>query len=187
MDIYLVRHTKTDTEKGLCYGQSDVPLADSFGDEALQLQQKLPELHEDCKVFSSPLSRCLQLAERFSETVTTDARLLEIHFGDWENSHFDAIEADSLRHWTENFVHAAPPNGESFTDLCRRAGRFWQDLLSTETEQVLIITHAGVIRALLAHILELPPANAFQLRVDFGSVHKLEHRAGYTYIHYLNR
>ena len=85
MDIYLIRHTKTDTKKGLCYGQSDVPLADSFYDEALQLQQKLPELNGDCKVFSSPLSRCLRLANRFSDTVTTDERLLEMNFGNWEN------------------------------------------------------------------------------------------------------
>jgi alpha-ribazole phosphatase len=187
MDIYLVRHTKTDTEKGLCYGQSDVPLAESFIDEARQLQGKLPELSRHCKVFSSPLTRCLQLAERFSETVTTDRRLLEVNFGGWENSLFDDIDADALRHWTENFVHQAPPNGESFTDLCERAGSFWQDLLRIETAQVLIITHAGVIRALLAHILQLPPANAFQFRIDSGSVHKLQRHGDYTYIHYLNR
>jgi Histidine phosphatase superfamily (branch 1) len=78
MDIYLVRHTKTDTVKGLCYGQSDVALADSFSDEVLQLQHKLPELNDGYKVFSSPLTRCLQLAEQFSETVTTDDRLLEL-------------------------------------------------------------------------------------------------------------
>ncbi len=186
MDIYLIRHTKTDTVKGLCYGQSDVALEDSFSDEVLQLQHKLPELNDGCKVFSSPLTRCLQLAERFSETVTTDDRLLELNFGDWENSRFDTIDAGLLCHWTENFVHLPPPNGESFTDLCQRASSFWQELLADETEQVLIITHAGVIRALLAHILQLPPANAFQFRVDVGSVHKLEHHADYTYIKYLN-
>ena len=187
MDIYLIRHTKTDTAKGLCYGQSDVALADSFAEEVQQLQQKLPELKGGYKVFSSPLTRCLQLAEQFSETVTTDKRLLEVHFGDWENSRFDDIDTGILRHWTENFVHLPPPNGESFTDLCQRAASFWHDLLADETEQVLIITHAGVIRALLAHILELPPANAFQFRVDLGSVHKLQHHADYTTIHYLNR
>lgn len=187
MDIYLVRHTKTDTKKGLCYGQSDVGLADSFCDEALQLQQKLPELNGDCKVFSSPLSRCLRLANRFSDAVATDERLLEMNFGNWENSRFNEIDAHSLRRWTENFVDVAPPNGESFTDLCRRAGSFWLDLLNTQSEQVLIVTHAGVIRALLVHILKLPPANAFQFRVDFGSAHKLQHQADYTSIHYLNR
>ena len=189
MDIYLIRHTKTNTLKGLCYGQTDVELADSFLEEANQLQQKLPGLMPNSLVFSSPLTRCVQLAERFCRNVTIDPRLSELDFGDWESTRFDDIDVDVLQHWTDNFVHAAPPNGESFIDLCQRAGAFWQDVvygMHTASEQILIITHAGVIRALLAHILKLPPANAFQFRVDLGSVHKLQHLDNYTYINYIN-
>jgi alpha-ribazole phosphatase len=54
-------------------------------------------------------------------------------------------------------------------------------------EQVLLITHAGVIRALLTHILQLPPGNAFKFRVDVGLVHKLQHINDYTYIQYVNQ
>ena len=188
MDIYLIRHTKTDTLTGLCYGQSDVALADSFLEEAHQLQLKLPTLKSDRLVLSSPLSRCVQLAEWLSDKVTIDVRLLELDFGDWESRRFDDIDVDVLQKWTHDFVHQAPPNGESFIDLCQRAGSFWQDLVFEMhvSEQVLIITHAGVIRALLAHILKLPPANAFQFRVDVGSVHKLQHLDNYTYINYIN-
>jgi alpha-ribazole phosphatase len=189
MDIYLIRHTKTDTLKGLCYGQSDVALAKSFLEEAYQLQQKLPELKSNSLAFSSPLTRCIKLAERLSDNVTTDARLLELDFGDWESRRFDDIDVDLLQQWTDNFVHVAPPNGESFIDLCQRTGSFWQDVvhgMRPAPEQILIITHAGVIRALLAFILKLPPANAFQFRVDLGSVHKLQHLDNYTYINYIN-
>lgn len=189
MDIYLVRHTKTDTLKGLCYGQSDVGLAKTFLEEVQQLQQKLPEFTANSRVFSSPLMRCVKLAEQFSECVTTDVRLLELDFGDWESRRFDDIDDDVLQQWTDNFVHAAPPNGESFTDLCQRVGAFWQEVVQEmpeATEQIIIITHAGVIRALLAHILKLPPANAFQFRVDVGSVHKFQHLDNFTYINYIN-
>ena len=189
MDIYLIRHTKTGTLKGLCYGQTDVALADSFPEEAQQLQLKLPELKPNTLVFSSPLTRCVQLAEKLSDNPTIDTRLSELDFGDWESARFDDIDADVLQHWTDNFVNVAPPNGESFIDLCQRAGSFWQDVvcgMNPAADQVLIITHAGVIRALLAHILKLPPANAFQFRVDVGSVHKLQHLDNYTYINYIN-
>lgn len=189
MDIYLIRHTKTDTPKGLCYGQSDVALAKSFIEEAHQLQQKLPKLKSNSLVFSSPLTRCVKLAEWLSDNVITDARLLELDFGDWENRHFDNIDSDALQQWTDNFVDFAPPNGESFIDLSQRAGYFWQDVvpgMQPAPEQIAIITHAGVIRALLAHILKLPPANAFQFRVNLGSVHKLQHVDNYTYINYIN-
>ncbi|MFA6162332.1 MAG: histidine phosphatase family protein, partial [Methylobacter sp.] len=126
MDIYLIRHTQTATDPGMCYGQSDIALANSFPDEMANLHDKLPEFDDDCKVFSSPLTRCLQLAETFSDTVTTDARLQELNFGDWEGKRFDDIDADVLRHWTDNFVTAAPPKGENFEDLYQRAGSFWQ-------------------------------------------------------------
>lgn len=187
MDIYLIRHTKTDTEKGLCYGQTDVALSKNFSEDALQLQKKLPELKSDCLFFSSPLTRCLQLAEKFSDNVKSDARLLELDFGDWENKYFDDIDTMTLKHWSDNFVELRPPNGESFADLHRRAGSFWQELLTLESEQVAVFTHAGVIRALLAHILNLPLANAFQFRIDLGSVHKLQYIDNYTFINYLNQ
>lgn len=189
MDIYLIRHTKTDTLQGLCYGQTDVALAKSFLEEAQLLQQKLPELKSNSLVFSSPLTRCVQLAERLSDNVSIDVRLLELDFGDWESRFFDDLDVDALQQWTDNFVYVAPPNGESFIDLCQRVGSFWQDLMQgmlSKPEQILIITHAGVIRALLAYILKLPPANAFQFRVDVGSVHKLQHLDNYTYINYIN-
>lgn len=187
MDIYLIRHTKTATEKGLCYGQSDVALSPDFEDDAQQLLEKLPDLSAECQVFSSPLSRCLQLAEKLSKTVTADKRLLELDFGNWENCLFDDLDSDALRHWTEHFVDMSPPNGESFADLYRRAASFWQEVLLLDLEQVVIVTHAGVIRAILAHVLNLPPANAFQFRIDSGSVHKLQQSEHYTYINYLNR
>ncbi|MDO9169993.1 MAG: alpha-ribazole phosphatase [Methylobacter sp.] len=193
MDIYLIRHTQTATDPGLCYGQSDIALAASFADEMGKLHDKLPEFDDNCKVFSSPLTRCLQLAETFSDTVTTDSRLLELNFGDWEGQRFDDIDADVLQHWTNNFVTAAPPKGENFEDLYQRAGSFWQDLLAAprlspvgEAEQVLVVTHAGVIRALLARALNLPLANAFQLRIDSGSVHKLRQVDDYLYVEYIN-
>jgi len=158
-----------------------------FSKKHANCNRKLPEFKQETLIFSSPLTRCVQLAETFSGTVTTDARLLELDFGDWEGLRFDAIEAGLLQQGTDNFVHAAPPNGESFSDICLRAGLFWRDLLSREAEQALVITHAGVIRALLVYILKLPPARAFQFRVDPGSVHKFQHLDNYTYINYINK
>ncbi len=185
MDIYLIRHTKTDTEPGLCYGQTDVALANSFATEVKALRNKLPELNH-AKVFSSPLMRCVQLAQEFAVTVNTDDRLLEVNFGDWENSRFDSIDRHVMQQWTENFVNQPPPHGESFVDLCQRTTSFWQHLLTIDSEQVVVVTHAGVIRALLVHILEIPLANAFQFQIDLGSVHKFQYLNDYIYVKGIN-
>jgi len=186
MEIYLIRHTTTATNPGFCHGQSDVPLAVSFDNDVTALHNKLPEFNDDCLVFSSPLSRCLNLAETFSDTVQSDDRLQELNFGDWEGKRFDDLPADVLRHWTENYVTAAPPNGESFTDLYQRAGEFWKELLATKAEQVLIVTHAGIIRALLANALSLPLTSAFQLRIDSSSVSKLRYSDDFLFVEYVN-
>lgn len=186
MDIYLIRHTLTDAEHGLCYGQSDIGLAGSFAEDFAALKQKLPPLAPDSRVFSSPLTRCLHLATYLSDQVTTDERLTEVNFGDWEGLRFDAIDKYLLRQWTDNFAEQAPPNGESFNELCRRANAFWSDLLASPCKQAIVVTHAGTIRAILTGVLALSPTNAFRIKVSTGSVHKLRHESGYTYIDYLN-
>jgi len=186
MDIYLIRHTQTANAEGLCYGQSDIGLAISFPEEVEALHDKLPSFDQDCRVFSSPLTRCVQLAQTFSASVITDPRLQELNFGDWEGQRFDDIEQVALQNWTDNFATATPPNGESFSELYQRVGEFWQELLADPSDQVIIVTHAGVIRALLARVLNLPPANAFQFRIDAGSVHKLQRVDDYIYLEYVN-
>ena len=186
MDIYLIRHTQTFVDSGLCYGQTDIALAESFPDEMTDLHQKLPDFEDDCLVFSSPLARCRQLASTFSDKVTIDPRLMEINFGDWEGKSFNDIETNALQHWTDNFVTVRPPNGENFEDLYLRTGNFWLDLIANKANQILVITHAGVIRALLARALNVPLANSFQLRIDAGSVHKLRLINHYLYIEYIN-
>jgi len=186
MDIYLIRHTQTANNMGFCYGQSNVALADSYADEMASLHNKLPEFDDDCHVLSSPSTRCLQLAQTFSDNVVTDERLMELNFGNWEGLQFDTIEADVLQNWTDNIVTAKPPNGENFEELYLRATAFWTELIANDVKQVLVFTHAGVIRALLAHALNLPLVNSFQLRIDSGSVHKLLLIENNLYIEYIN-
>jgi alpha-ribazole phosphatase len=186
MDIYLIRHTQTANAEGLCYGQSDIGLAMSFPEEVESLHDKLPSFDLDCRVFSSPMTRCVQLAETFFDSVVVDPRLQELNFGDWEGQRFDDIDQVALQNWTDNFATATPPNGESFAELYARTGEFWQELLANPCDQVVVVTHAGVIRALLARVLSLPHANAFQFRIDAGSVHKLQCVGDYIYLEYVN-
>jgi alpha-ribazole phosphatase len=81
MEAYLIRHTKVAVEPGLCYGQTDVPLAASFEIEAETVKQKLSE-PDGVITYSSPLSRCQKLAKFLhSGTVRIDPRLMEMHFG----------------------------------------------------------------------------------------------------------
>lgn len=187
MEIYLIRHTKTVAPTGLCYGRTDLAVRDDFLADAKAIKTKLPEFENDCVIYSSPLQRCQKLAAYFFNVNLIDERLQELDFGDWENRLFDHLPSEDVANWTENFVACAPPNGESFLELVSRVQDFWQMLQTQKAQTVFIVTHAGVIRAFLAIILQLPLKNAFQFQVDYGSVHKLRYVDGYTYVVCVNQ
>ena len=95
MRLHFIRHTRPDIARGVCYGQSDIPLASSFPEEVEDVRQRLAERLEGrtpCRVYSSPLSRCRRLAEALGYAAPLlDERLLELNFGAWELQKFEDI------------------------------------------------------------------------------------------------
>lgn len=177
MEVYLVRHTETVCEKGICYGQSDVKIMEPY--DAV-FQSVLNQLPKDAKLYSSPLLRCVLLANYIKDNleitaVNEDSRLMEMNFGDWEMKNWDVIPPDDFTPWMNDFVNVQVPNGESFTDLHNRVIDFMQnELQTTNSKPVIIVAHAGVIRSFLCKISDLPLKEAFQNKVDFGAVIKIE-------------
>ena len=79
MQLYLIRHPRPDVAPGLCYGRSDLTLAEDAAVVAAALRSLLPG---NVPVFSSPLTRCRLLAEALHPAPQFDSRLLELDFGD---------------------------------------------------------------------------------------------------------
>ena len=181
MTIYLIRHTAV-LAPGLCYGHHDVPLADTFAAEAARLRAKLPPAPAGGhRAHSSPAARCLALAAEFATAITPDERLREMHFGAWENRAWNDLPPAETAPWMADYVALAPPGGETFGAVQQRAAAFLAELLAAEPapdSPRLVFTHGGTIRALVSHCLEMPLRNAFQLRIDFASVTKIEHQHG---------
>ena len=172
MELYLIRHTTPLIEKGICYGQTDIPLAESFPDEANKLLPFLPETVD--AVFSSSSNRCIKLARLIkSERIIIDNRLLEMNFGDWEMKKWDDIDKENLDKWMNDFVNVRVPNGENFIDLSDRVNRFIDDLTQRRYNRIAIVSHAGVIRSFISKILEKPLEKAFELKVNYCSVTKI--------------
>ncbi|SHG04940.1 alpha-ribazole phosphatase [Flavobacterium micromati] len=176
MEVYLVRHTETVCEKGICYGQSDVSIREPYDSVFFSIMSQLPQ---DAILYTSPLLRCVLLANYIKDnseitTVNQDSRLMEMNFGDWEMKNWDVIEPEELNPWMIDFVNIRVSNGESFTDLHDRVIDFiHNELQSTNSKPVIIVAHAGVIRSFLCKISDLPLKDAFQNKVDFGAVIKI--------------
>jgi len=188
MEIYLVRHTAV-AAAGLCYGHHDVVLAPTFAAEAAAVRARLPAPEQPAAVFSSPATRCRQLAETFGPAPACDERLRELHFGAWENRAWDALPPAELDPWMADYVRVAPPGGETYGQLQGRAVSFLEDLLAAPAPPAVavVVTHGGVVRALLAHALDLPLAHAFRLNIDFGSCTQLRWAAGRWQVRGVNR
>ncbi len=170
MPLYLLRHTRVAWPQGICYGQSDVPLADTFAQELAAVQAAWPAALTDCRVRCSPLSRCVRLAEGLELSYQVDARLMELNFGAWEGKAWDDLPPEELNPWMEDFVSQAPPQGESYQQLAERAAAAWAGCQAEAPEQPwLWITHAGVIRAVLCQSRGWPLAQGFEIEVSHGA------------------
>lgn len=195
MDIYLIRHTSVKIESGICYGQTDVALADDFTSAFEPIQSQLSTLPKNTVIISSPLQRCLQLAKQLShgDPVITDKRIMELNFGEWEMQKWNDINQEVLQKWMNDYVNVVPPKGESFQALFERCQDFWENLIAKPCRTVIVVTHLGVIRALLAHVLEMPLQKSLCIQVDYGAVSKLKYHESekahqyWITIEYLNR
>ncbi len=162
MILHLIRHPKPVVEAGICYGRLDIE-AENAAEVADMLCAELPP---DLPVWSSPLRRCLTLAEALHPAPLIDARLVEMDFGRWEGLRWDAVPRAELDAWAADIAGYAPPGGESPLLLQRRALDFVAGLAVPEA---VVVTHAGVIRTLLAHWQGLPPARWTELNFAYGS------------------
>ncbi len=175
MILYLIRHTKVDIEPGVCYGQKDVQLLDTYPEDLEAVRESITNLKFDL-VYSSPLTRTKKLAiDLFGDTVIFDDRLMELNFGDWEGKAWDEIKDPFLDKWMEDFVNKKCSNGESFIMLHERVMSFLEELKKIKCQNVAIITHGGVIRTLQAIHKNIELKDAFnEPPVDFGKFIKLE-------------
>lgn len=170
MTLYLIRHTPVAAPLGLCYGRTEVPLAGNFMTDAEAVRSALPS--PPFALVSSPAERCWRLAQQLGTDVRIDPRLAELDFGEWEGAPWDSLPRAAVDRWCASFVEEGPPGGESFRALAIRATAFAVEACRASGDTVAV-THAGVIRALLAWSQSRPLADGFAIEVAFGSVHRL--------------
>ncbi|MCS4302335.1 alpha-ribazole phosphatase family protein [Chryseobacterium sp. BIGb0232] len=165
MEIHLIRHTVVDNPENLCYGFAEMPLRKDYSEdfESLHLDNDF-EL-----VISSPAKRCRLMAEHFKFNYSTDERLREMNFGDWELKKWSDIPEEEINPWYEDFINVKASGGENLLEMQFRVLSFWNELVTKkEVGKVLIIAHAGVIRLILQYVLQFPLENMFSIRIDYG-------------------
>jgi len=178
--IDLMRHGAVIGDTGL-YGRTDIALSEQGW---LQMQQSVNIDLQYQKVVSSPLQRCLRFAEAYSSkdnlNLTTEPLLQEMNFGLWDGYSFDQLQhcwADLEKFW-QNPLKVTPPEGEALSEFHQRTMQAWDELLQLcRGSQALIVTHAGVIRMILAQLLHVDWTSAEyyqRMRIDYGSITRIQ-------------
>jgi alpha-ribazole phosphatase len=169
--LYLIRHTKPDIEPGICYGQLDMDVTDSFKEEANNVLRCLPKLE---LVIASPLLRTKRLGEFLAQKqqcpLRSDARLMEKHFGTWEGKAWDDIARNEIDAWAADVMDYAPPGGESAQQLMQRVREFMDDLTQLPQQNIALVAHGGSLRALLALIADMPLPDTLNWAMEYGAV-----------------
>lgn len=182
MEIYLIRHTTPDIAKGICYGQTDLDITDSFHQEVSGIVKHLPNNIQT--VHSSPLQRCSKLAKALfpEHAIQLHPDLMELNCGNWEMQLWNDIPKAEIQPWMEDFVHVQVPGGESYTQLHERVLNRFHWVAQQQTPAV-IIAHGGVLRSIVSHITNTPLKESFDaFSFHYGCVVKIVPQEN-TYTH----
>jgi len=173
--IDLLRHG--DVIGGSCYrGITDDPLS-PLGWK--QMQQALIDQPPWNIILSSPLLRCYAFSQSLAKDlhcplISVDA-FQEINFGDWEGKTADQINPIQLSKYYADPSRYPPPNGESFQPFQERVTQAWQNILTQYPDKkILLITHAGVIRVILAQVLGLDLAHSFKIKIAHACFSRID-------------
>ncbi|MDO6427017.1 histidine phosphatase family protein [Thalassotalea sp. 1_MG-2023] len=203
-NVILLRHGKVQGQAAL-YGTTDVAVSD---DENQQLVRQFKAYEQKragkCShVISSPLIRCKTLAIELTQALSLPApsiepAMQEMYFGRYDGIAFDDIyqqveQWQPLEKFWRDPVQHPLPEAELLTGFSYRVNQAWQAIVQQASQQqddLLVVCHGGVIRMILAAVLNLNVRNPLwytQLSIGYGSLTKIHIKAHQCRVKYIAR
>ena len=180
--IYLIRHGETSNAGEVCFnGHFDVDLSDQGKDQSRRIAVALQSLPIKA-IYSSDLKRA-QIGAQYVAVEhklkhTSYKELRELAFGDWEGLSIAEVNrkySDKLKKRLKNIEQFRVEGGESFFQLRDRVIPKFEEIISRHPcESIVILCHGGVIRTILAHILEIPIKHLFRINQPYSSVNIIQ-------------
>ncbi len=162
--LILVRHAQSESNANRFYAaRTNVNLSDFGREQAKETARFLEDYPIDI-AYSSDYVRVLQTAKpivksRGMSLIHTPG-LREINGGIWEGLSYTEIERRYPREraiWYDDIVNSICPGGDSVRDVFIRASQTLDEILAANKgKNILISSHATVIRVLLTRFLGLP-------------------------------
>jgi alpha-ribazole phosphatase len=178
--IDLIRHGEP--VGGRCYrGHSiDDPLTEKGWH---QMWDAVGKFNQWQHIITSPLQRCQafawSLGERNKINVDVEPRFKEVGFGSWEGLSHDDVKigrADEYHAFLKDPVNHRPQGAEVLDDFINRVSIAYDETIERHRyKHILIVAHAGVIRAVIAKTIQAPPAGLYRIKVSNGGITRIRH------------
>jgi len=165
MRAIVVRHYKTTSnESDQILGWGDAPPAETWLEDLNEVEQVLLGSHITVHhIYTSTLPRAINTGRFYADSygikdIFSSPALREINYGILYNKKKKWVEKNIPAHKKDpDFVY---PEGESFRQMQDRSVAFVESLEKDHADEtLLIVVHAGVIRGLICHFLELDYAS----------------------------
>ena len=177
--VYLLRHGEIASGNSFV-GQQDLPLTEEGLRQAYSWREVFEGIELDT-IYSSDLNRSVQTAEivtgRRKGGLERVPEFREIRLGDWEGLAVAEVALRFPEEWYERGASLAafrPPGGESFQDLKERVIPVFKQIVDETGGDTLIVSHSGVNRVILCHILGVPLGYILRLRQDYCCLNVIE-------------
>ena len=178
--LLLARHARVDSEyEGRYIGAEDIPLGTDAENEIATLAEAIRP-YKPAVICSSPLQRARRTAEGVAKNLrlpVTDIRyrdfLREVDFGRWEGLSFQEIASNDpelVEQWASRYETFRFPAGEEIGGFVQRMAGAVEYACGLPEEVVLLVTHGGVIRTILCHLLGLSPRSYLLFEVKPASL-----------------
>lgn len=156
MRIWVTRHGQTNLNKRkLMQGLTDEPLNEKGRAQAKASGERIGEVHFDA-VYASPLDRAIETASLISgfdrAQITVDPRIIEVDFGKYEQCKYTGMGPKMTLYWALPEVFPAPKTVEPVKTMVKRSRDFLKEIEAKGYEDVLIVCHGGIIRALCGYL-----------------------------------
>lgn len=182
----MIRHGESNDNVAGVFGTYGTNLSEK-GIKQIEETKKNLEEYKFSKVYVSPFVRTMETLEHLGLEGIKEERIQEYNFGIFSGLTYKDIESKypvEYREWVENPTDYIIREGESLRTVYNRVVQFLEEILK-KGEDVLLVTHAGVIRLALCWVFDNIDY-FYKFKVDNGSINIISIDHNFKFIKKLN-
>jgi broad specificity phosphatase PhoE len=181
--LYFIRHGEVEEKYHMVFGGSRIDMG--LSPLGVKQGEAVAAWLKDTKIdalYASPMLRVQQtlapLAKQRDMQPTLMPGLREIDFGDWTGHRWDEVQTNfgaSAFDWLEIIENNGIANGESIDSLLSRVRECVLQIIRAHPHQkVAVFCHGGIIRVMIALLLEMPLKHMAYFNIEYGSISTVE-------------